>query len=188
MVGWVDQEVQRRVDARGDERVGAAIDRGPVHRQLPVGVGTHRRPLAAVAREYEGCPGRGCPGGNRHQRVLLPLGQRPQCGGQFGGVMRPDHGPETASTTEPQQHRSHRSHTDGTGPVQVVGDTGRLGRQQLLGVSAEQDGYAAVGKVGKTHHATCSSGMATTTCALVPLMPNADTAARRSPPTAGHGV
>ena len=87
------------------------------------------------------------------------------------------------------------------GDVPDVGDLGvsvEMGQNcrgvlgdESLGVRAEQHGDAGVRERVRGHQAavpSADSGMATTMCAFVPLMPKADTAAIRRPRTAGHGT
>jgi hypothetical protein len=70
--------------------------------------------------------------------------------------------------------------------IQVSQDRFGVGGEEFLGVGGENDGNARIGKSVCRHQA--ASGTETMMCALVPLIPNAVTAARRWPSVAGHGV
>src|SRR5581483_8053488 len=97
----------------------------------------------------------------------------------------PHHRAVAAYPPDAQHGGSHRGHA-GFETVQVIQDRRRVLADQVLLVRAQQHGYAAIGQRSNCHHAT--AGTDTITCALVPLMPNADTAPIRCPSTAGHGV
>ena len=118
--------------------------------------------------------------------MIVPRGKRAQAPGQFASVRRAHHRAVTTLLAGTQQGGGDRVNVGLA--VQVPGDRLRVGGDQFFGMGGQQDGHPRVGEPVNGHHATSWSGIDTITWALVPLMPNADTAARRCPSVAGQSV
>ncbi len=118
-----------------------------------------------------------------HQRVRLGAGDGIQARGQFGEIGGTHHRPVAPDPPGAQQLCGHLGDADLGAAAQVPTDGLRVGGDQILGVRAQQHRDAAVGPARDARHWAIS----TITWVLVPLMPNADTAAIRAPFVAGHG-
>ena len=128
--------------------------------------------------------------------MLVAVGESTQTVAELAEVGGSDHRTVSPQPAGAQQGRGHvRDVDDRVPPIQVVQDRGGVLADQVLGVRAQQNGDAPVGQGWQRSREAClatsggsPSGMATIAWALVPLMPNADTAAIRWPFSAGHGV
>src|SRR5580693_3739218 len=120
--------------------------------------------------------------------MLVAAGQRGQSHHELSAACNPRDRTVPPHPSQPQQGGRDRQRRIVVlaGPVEIVQDRPGVLTDQRFVMRREQHRHAAVGQRMRGHYAT--SGRETITCALVPAMPNAEVAAIRCPPTAGHGV
>lgn len=130
-----------------------------------------------------------------HQRVFDAAVDGVEPGDEFRSIAGPDHRAVAAYRAGGPQGPGDRRNLGGVG-LQVARQRTRLGGHQIAGVCRDQHGDPAVGQGGRVvvQHGSAffagSAGSATPTirCALVPLIPNADTEPIRRPSLAGQAV